>query len=82
MLVVPLPVAERLVASVLNRFAANMVCETDSSRKLDRSVLGMVSRLAGGETLFGIGDLLCAGVRAEVCSATLHRAAVCGRDPG
>jgi hypothetical protein len=66
MLVVSLSVAERLVGSLLNRLAASLACESDGSRKLDRSVLGMVSRLAGGGKLFRVGELLCAAIRSEV----------------
>ena len=68
LLTLPLPLAERLTSCLLNRLASNHLSETDPSRKADRSVLGLISRVAGGSDseIFTLGDLLGSAIRCEV----------------
>ena len=67
------PLAERLASCLLNRLAAHFLSEPDPKRKQDRSILGLISRVAGGESAFELGDLIIPAIRAEVsCSPNTH----------
>ena len=69
MLVVPLQLAERLADYLLRRCAASLAAEAEvlgGGRRSDRGALGMVSRLAGGRSPFGMGELLCSAMQSEV----------------
>ena len=40
--------------------------ELNQGRKLDHSILGLVSRVAGGDNVFALDDLLISALRSEV----------------
>ena len=65
LLVVPLALEERLAATILNRLEAHRVSEAEGGRPADRSTVGLVSRLAGGER-FAVDELLGSALRWEV----------------
>ena len=65
---IPHPLAERLAGCLLNRLAASHMAasELNQGRKLDHSILGLVSRVAGGDNVFALDDLLISALRSEV----------------
>ncbi len=65
------PLAERLAGCLLHRLAASALGHPAQGHKQDHSIVGLVSRLAGGKDAFVLEDLLKSAVRWEASGPSL-----------